>query len=131
VSGGAPHDIEGARFYLDEDVPHGAAAIGNELGMDVIAARDAQPSLPRDDAVHLAGAGANRRIMVACNRDDFLVATRDAYQASAAHAGLLILTRKLPREPARIAHALDRWVAERQREGGWPMQRFEVAFLSG
>lgn len=68
--------------------------------------------------------------MVTYNRNDFLAATREAFQTGGPHAGLLILTRKLPRDPARIAHALERWTAERREEGAWPMQRREVDFLS-
>jgi len=121
---------EGVRFYLDEDVPHGAAAIGTELGLDIVAARDAQPSLPQDDPVHLSTAARDGRVMVTYNRNDFLAATREAFQTGSPHAGLLILTRKLPRDPARIAHALERWTAKRREEGRWPMQRCEVDFLS-
>ena len=119
-----------AHFYLDEDVPYAAAQIANELGLDVVSARDAQRSLPQDDRVHLHAAAQGERIMVTYNRNDFLVATREAFQSDAPHAGLVILTRKLPRGPARVAHALERWAARRRAEGQWPMQRFEVAFLS-
>lgn len=119
-----------ARFYLDEDVPHGAAAVAAGLGLDALAARDAHRTLPQEDRVHLAVAGREGRIMVTYNRDDFLIATREAFQTGAAHAGLLILTRKLPRSPERIAHALERWVATRLARGSWPIQPFEVDFLS-
>lgn len=125
-SGGDP----AARFYLDEDVPHAAAEIGAALGMDLIAAKDAQPSLPQDDPVHLQTAALDQRVMVTYNRDDFILATRDAFAAGLPHAGLLILTQKLPRDPARIAHALERWVTNRRAERRWPMQPFEVDFLS-
>lgn len=64
-----------ARFYLDEDVPHGAAGIAAVLGLDVVAARDAQPSLPQDDATHLQAAAADARVLVTYNRDDFIRAT--------------------------------------------------------
>jgi hypothetical protein len=121
---------DAARFYLDEDVPHATADVGAALGLDILAAKDAQPSLPRDDAVHLGTAARDRRIMVTYNRNDFLVATRDAFTSSDPHAGLLILTRKLPRDPARIAHALAGWVEKRRAEGIWPMQSYEVDFLS-
>jgi hypothetical protein len=114
-------DLE-AHFYLDEDVPHGAATIGAALGLDIVPARDAQSSLPQDDPVHLHAAAFDQRIMVTYNRDDFILATRDAFAAGLPHAGLLILTRKLPREPGRIAHALQRWVKERRSAGRWPMQ---------
>jgi hypothetical protein len=120
-----------ARFYLDEDVPRGAAEVGRALGLDVGAARDVQRSLPQDDEVHLNSAAAAGRIMVTSNRNDFILATRDAFAAGLPHCGLLILTRKLPRDPARVAHALDRWVAARKADGSWPMQSFEIHFLSG
>jgi hypothetical protein len=118
------------RFYLDEDVPHSCAVVGARLGLDIVPARDGQASLPQDDPVHLRTAGADRRIMVTCNRDDFLAATRDAFASSSPHAGLLILTRRLPRVPAAIAHALARWVENRRTSGAWPMQPYEVDFLS-
>jgi hypothetical protein len=130
VTDTAPREEGEARFYLDEDVPHGAAKIGGALGLDIVAARDAHPTLPQDDAAHLLTAARDGRIMVTYNRNDFLLATREAYQTNGPHAGLLILTRKLPRDPARVAHALERWVARRRKEGTWPMQRFEVTFLS-
>jgi hypothetical protein len=130
VTDTAPEDVPNARFYLDADVPHGAAVVGGALGLDIVAARDAQPTLPQDDPVHLMRAAADQRIMVTYNRNDFLMATRDAFQSNAPHAGLLILTRRLPRDPARVAHALERWVAKRRQEHCWPMQPFEVAFLS-
>ncbi len=119
-----------ARFYLGEDVPHSAARVGGSLGLDVVAARDAQPALPQDDALHLRTAALDGRVMVTYNRDDFILATRDAFAAGLPHAGLLILTRKLPREPARIAHALARWVEARRTAGRWPMQSCEIDFLS-
>jgi hypothetical protein len=131
VSGASASDPDAeARFYLDEDVPHGAAGIGLALGLDIIAAKDVQPSLPQDDPVHLQTAALDGRVMVTYNRDDFILATRDAFAAGLPHAGVLILTRKLPRDPARVAHALDRWVKERRASGGWPMQSCEVDFLS-
>lgn len=128
---GSTHAERGsARFYLDEDVPHRTAQIGAGMGLDILAARSAHSSLPQDDPVHLRAAADDQRIMVTYNRNDFLVATRDAFAASGAHAGLLILTRKLPRDPARIARALQRWTERRRSEGGWPMQQYEVDFLS-
>lgn len=123
--------VRAARFYLDEDVPHGAREVGAALGLDIVAARDAQHSLPQDDAVHLRAAASDGRIMVTYNRDDFILATRAAFAAGLPHAGLLILTRKLPRDPARIAHTLKRWLDGRREAGGWPMQSYEIDFVSG
>lgn len=118
------------RFYLDEDVPKDAATIGRSLGLDVVSA-DAIGPLPRPDVEHLAIAAADGRIVVTYNRDDFLEATRDAFAAGRPHAGLLILTHKLPRDAARVAHALLRWaVAAPQRHGPPPLQPYMVDFLS-
>ncbi len=68
--------------------------------------------------------------MVTYNRDDFLAATRDAFASSGPHSGLLILTHRLPRDPGRIVHALARWLEKRKEAGTWPMQKYEVDFLS-
>jgi hypothetical protein len=122
--------VKGARFYIDEDVPHSCAEVGGALGLDIRPAKDAQPSLPQDDPVHLRAAAQDQRIMVTYNRDDFLAATHDAFASSGPHAGLLILTHRLPRDPARIVHALARWVEQRKETGAWPMQDYEVDFLS-
>jgi len=118
------------RFYLDEDIPYEAATVGASLGLDIVAAREAHGSLPQDDPVHLKTAAQDRRIMVTYNRDDFLAATHDSFASAEPHAGLLILTHKLPRDPVRVARALARWVDKRKTEGAWPLQDYEVAFLS-
>lgn len=104
--------------------------VGGALGLDIRAAKDVQPSLPQDDPVHLWSAAEDGRIMVTYNRDDFLAATRDAFASSSPHSGLLILTHRLPRDPTRIIHALARWVEARKAVGAWPMQAYEVDFLS-
>jgi hypothetical protein len=122
--------VKGARFYIDEDVPYSCAEVGEALGLDIRSAKDAQSSLPQDDPVHLRSAGQDQRIMVTYNRDDFLAATHDAFASNSPHAGLLILTHRLPRDPSRIVHALARWVEERREAGAWPMQEYEVDFLS-
>lgn len=121
---------DAARFYLDEDIPYDAASIGASLGLDAKSARGAHTSLPQDDPVHLKTAAQDRRIMVTYNRDDFLAATRDSFASAEPHAGLLILTHKLPRDAVRIAHALARWVDQRKIEDAWPLQEYEVDFLS-
>jgi hypothetical protein len=122
--------VKGARFYIDEDVPYSCAEAGEALGLDIRSAKDAQSSLPQDDPVHLRSAGQDQRIMVTYNRDDFLAATHDAFASCSPHAGLLILTHRLPRDPSRIVRALARWVEERREAGAWPMQEYEVDFLS-
>jgi hypothetical protein len=129
----SPDSIRGdptARFYLDEDIPPAAASAGAALGLDIVAARDAQPLLPQDDVLHLHTAGRQQRVLVTYNRNDFLLATRDAFTTGAPHAGLVILTHRLPRDPGRIAGALVAWVRRRRKDGAWPMQPYEMAFLS-
>jgi hypothetical protein len=118
------------RFYLDEDVPKSAATIGRALGLDIVSADEVGP-IPQPDTEHLAIAAADGRIVVTYNRDDFLEATRDAFAAGLAHAGVLILTHRLPREGARVAHALVRWsMAAPKRYGPPPLQPYAVDFLS-
>lgn len=118
------------RFYLDEDVPPNAAVVGRGLGVDVVSAYHEGP-VPRPDADHLATAAADGRIVVTYNRDDFLACTRDAFAAGRPHAGVLILTRKLPRDPARVAHALARWAERAVRTfGAPPLQAYTVDFVS-
>jgi uncharacterized protein DUF5615 len=112
-------------FHLDEDIPHLAAKVGRGLGLDVVSAMEAGPT-PRPDAEHLAAAAAAGRILVSYNRDDFLGATHDAFAAGKPHTGVLILTRELPRDAARIAHALLRWASGARR-----LQPYEIDFLSG
>jgi predicted nuclease of predicted toxin-antitoxin system len=119
-----------SRFYLDEDIPYTTVEAGAPMGLDIVAARDVQPNLPQDDPVHLATAARDRRIMVTYNRDDFIVATRDAFAIGDPHAGLLILTNRLPRDAGRIARGLARWMEKRRAGGAWPMQDYEVDFLS-
>ncbi|HEU4456266.1 MAG TPA: DUF5615 family PIN-like protein [Longimicrobium sp.] len=117
-------DISAPRFYLDEDVPRLAAEIGRELGLDVISVSEAG-RLGQPDGEQMAAAAADRRILVTYNRNDFLAITRDAFAAGQPHAGVLILTYRLQRDAARIAHAIARWAA-----GGRTLQAYEVDFLS-
>jgi predicted nuclease of predicted toxin-antitoxin system len=112
------------RFYLDEDVPRLAAEIGRELGLDVISVSEAG-RLGQPDEEQMAAAAAEHRILVTYNRNDFLAITRDAFAAGQPHAGVLILTYRLPRDAARIAHAIARWAA-----AGRTLQPYEVGFLS-
>lgn len=113
-----------ARFYLDEDLPYTAATVARSLGVDVIAAVEHGPT-PRPDGEHLREAAAQGRIVVTYNRNDFIEETRDAFAAGKPHAGVLILTYRFPRDPGRIARALQRW-----SEANGPMQPYEIQFLS-
>ena len=115
----------GVRFYLDEDMPPRAAEVGRDLGLDVVSALEAGKT-PRPDRERLSAAASAGRIMVTYNRDDFILETRDAFGAGRPHAGVLILTRKLPRQGARIGQALVHWANDHGA-----MQPYEVQFLSG
>lgn len=119
----------GFRFYLDEDVPKGAAVVGVGLGLDIVSAYHVGPT-PRADSEHLATAAADGRIVVTYNRNDFIQCTHDAFAAGRPHAGVLILTRKLPRDPARVAHALARWaVRAASTFGPPPLQPYTIDFV--
>jgi predicted nuclease of predicted toxin-antitoxin system len=116
--------VGSTRFYLDEDLPYTAATVARSLGVDAIAAVEHGPT-PRPDGEHLQEAAAQGRIVVTYNRNDFIEETRDAFAAGKPHAGVLILTYRLPRDPWQIARALHRWGEERG-----PMQPYESQFLS-
>jgi predicted nuclease of predicted toxin-antitoxin system len=115
---------EPRRFYLDEDVPGSAAVIGRSLGLDVVAAPEVGPD-GLEDVEHLDTAASQGRIMVTYNRDDFLDLTFAAFAAGKPHFGLIIFTRRLPRDGARLAHALERWCREKP-----PLQAYGYDFVS-
>jgi hypothetical protein len=69
----------------------GARDLMRALGLGIRRAKDAQPSLPQDDPVHLRVAAHDPRIMVTTNRDDFLATTHAAFASSGPHAGPAIL----------------------------------------
>ena len=117
-------DAESWRFYLDEDVPASAAEIARGLGLDVVATRD-EGHLGWADEEQLWWAGARSRVLVTCNRDDYLQLTRSTLAAGKPHAGVLIVVPAIPRQGAAIAHALERLAAARS-----PLQACEVQFLS-
>jgi hypothetical protein len=68
--------------------------------------------------------------MVTYNRDDFLAATHDAFASSGPHAGLLILTHRLPRDPVSDCPCARALGGGAKEAGAWPMQDYEVDFLS-
>lgn len=118
------------RFYLDEDIPTAAAGAARGLGLDAVHANETEPG-PRPDDVHLVIAAAAQRIVVTYNRDDYLTLTRDAFATGRPHAGLIILTHKLPRTATRVAHALHRWTSTAPTTyGPPPLQPYAVIFLS-
>lgn len=87
--------------------------------------------VPRPDAEHLAVAAADGRIVLTYDRDDLIACTRGAFAAGWPHAGGLILTRKLPRDPARVAHALAPWVTKAEATcGPPPLPPYSIDFVS-
>lgn len=118
------------RFYLDEDVPQLAAEIGRGLGLDILGAREVG-LLAQPDAVHLSAAATDGRILVTYNRNDFIECTRDAFATGRPHAGVIILTHKLPRDAARVAHTIHRWAEGAPKTiGPPPLQAYAIIFLS-
>ena len=76
------------KFLLDHDVP---AAVKDALERhehDVIRLTDLLPRTASDETV-FAAAQSNQRVMITCNRDDFL-----KLAAKGPHLGLIILIRR-------------------------------------
>jgi len=76
------------KFLLDHDVP---AAVKDALERhehDVIRLTDLLPRTASDETV-FAAAQSNQRVMITCNRDDFL-----GLAAKGPHLGLIILIRR-------------------------------------
>ena len=117
-------EAEIRRFYLDEDVPDSAARVARGLGLDVVASAE-RGNNGREDAEQLAAAASESRILVTYNRDDFIQLTLQAFAGGKPHFGVLVLTRKMPRDAARVAHALERWCREAP-----PLPAYAIAFLS-
>lgn len=103
---------------LDDDVGPRVAVTAPGLGLDVVSAQEStRIGLSDYEQLHLAA--ADRRILVTCNRDDYSHWTAEFCRGGLAHAGLLTLSRSLPRdEPDRLAHALAGWAARAAGPGG-------------
>ncbi len=78
-------------MFLDNDVPESVVPSLRHLGHDVIRVRDVmQPDSP--DTEVFAEAVRRKRVLVTCNRDDFLpLATTQP------HTGLIVLVRRRSR----------------------------------
>ncbi|MGI9179560.1 MAG: DUF5615 family PIN-like protein [Longimicrobiaceae bacterium] len=119
------------QLLLDEDVPPEAAEIARGLGLDVLSVH----ALGRrgwPDNEQLRAAAEEDRIFVTYNRNDFLHWTVEFFRTGQPHAGVLILSRSVPRDrPERIAHALQRWVeGMTARLEGKPLPAYHVGFVS-
>lgn len=76
------------KFFLDHDVPRAIRLVLERHGHDVSQVTDVLPRDAPDDAV-FARAVAEDRVMVTCNRNDFLELAEVV-----PHAGLIILIRR-------------------------------------
>lgn len=114
------------RCYLDEDLSPKVAEIARGVcGLDVVSAHEVGTQEWTDEA-QLRFAAEDGRCMVTRNRDHFIAETLAAFEAQAAHAGVLIVPQTLPNDRfTAIARALCAY-AERFPEG---MQPYTIDFL--
>jgi predicted nuclease of predicted toxin-antitoxin system len=92
------------RFLLDHDIPDDVAYVLDALGHEVRKLRELAATTVIDEEVWRL-AGEQGRIVITCNRDDFLVLA-----AGAQHPGLIVLVRRRSRahERAALVALLDR-----------------------
>jgi predicted nuclease of predicted toxin-antitoxin system len=76
------------RFFLDHDVPRQIADVLQRPGHEIGILRDELPVTTADEQV-LAHAISTDRILITCNRDDFL-----ALSQAQSHPGIIILIRR-------------------------------------
>src|SRR4030088_3172354 len=100
------------KFNLDEDIsPRVAEIARGRCQLDVFRVPDVGAET-WDDAAQLRYAADTGRCVVTRNRDDFIRETRNAFEKQAPHAGILILTRRLPNDQVTaIAAALCAYAA--------------------
>jgi predicted nuclease of predicted toxin-antitoxin system len=85
------------KFLLDHDAPDDLAFSLEALGHDVLKLRHALPATtPDEDVLRLAN--EQGRILITCNRDDFLAAAREI-----PHQGIIILIWRRSRTLERAA----------------------------
>jgi predicted nuclease of predicted toxin-antitoxin system len=92
------------KFLFDHDVPDDLSFALESLGHEVTKVREVLPAASPDEKV-LAQACADGRVLITCNRDDFL---QLATQMS--HAGIIVLIRRKSRalERSAVVRLLDR-----------------------
>ncbi len=78
------------KFYLDEDADPRIAAAARVLGVDIVSAHEIGMR-GVDDHTQLACAAADGRCIVTFNKVDFIAATRQAYEKTLPHHGVLLL----------------------------------------
>jgi predicted nuclease of predicted toxin-antitoxin system len=91
-------------FFLDHDVPDEVEQLLRHWKHDVQRLRHVLPVTALDQAV-FDFAQQHRRILISCNRNDFLQLARRAIVEEKPFAGLIILVRRRTRQ-AECAHLL-------------------------
>jgi len=76
------------RFFLDHDVPRQIGEVLARHGYEVAVLKSELPTIATDEEV-FAHACLSGRILITCNRDDFLRLAKDTD-----HPGLIILIRR-------------------------------------
>ena len=91
------------RFLFDHDVPDDLGFALEALGHHVLKLREAQSTTVPDEEV-LRLAAEQDRVLITCNRDDFLAAAKQV-----PHHGIIILVRRKSRalERAAVVRLLD------------------------
>jgi predicted nuclease of predicted toxin-antitoxin system len=116
------------KFLLDEDLPPRAAQIARGLELDAVSVHELG-RVGLTDAAQLRFAAREGRVFVTRNRDDFRALTLEFHRAGEAHAGVLIVGRRIPNNrPERIAHALKRWTGSGTEHAG-SFGAYEIDFL--
>jgi predicted nuclease of predicted toxin-antitoxin system len=114
------------KYYLDEDLNPAIAAAGRALGVDVVSAHEcgARALL---DAEQLSRAATDGRCVVTFNRDDFIAATRQAYDKGRPHCGVLIV----PPQSRCSRHGLiaDALAAHAARFAGGDLPPYSIDYL--
>jgi len=103
--------------------------VAGALDLDVVSVHEIERTgIAFPDDAQLRFAAAEGRIMITRNRDDFIRLTRDFFQATEPHFGVLVIPHTLPnKEPGRIARASKRWHDGRPAE--WGPELYIIDFL--
>lgn len=119
------------RFLLDENINPLVAESAWEQEVDVASVVELR-RLGLSDRAQLEFAAEQNRVLVTRNRADYLVLTREFYQAGRPHCGVLLVDDGLPNDqPEMLARALGRWVRAHSfvEEGEVGFGAYHVDFL--
>lgn len=119
------------RFLLDENIHPLVAESAWEQDVDVVSVVELRRR-GLSDRAQLEFAAEQNRVLVTRNRGDYLVLTREFYQASRPHRGVLLVDAGLPNDqPEMVARALSRWVRAHSfvEEGEVGFGAYHVDFL--